>query len=102
MNIKINGEAVAINPGNISDLLVQRKVKMPDMVTVEHNGQVLHRDVFPTTQLSEGDSIEFLYFMGGGSVGDGALTPESLPVGTSRRAALPAWLVNAHYYEGRT
>jgi sulfur carrier protein len=67
MNIKINGEAVAIDPGNISDLLVQRKVKMPDMVTVELNGQILNRDVFADTQLKDGDTVEFLYFMGGGA-----------------------------------
>ena len=39
---------------------------MPDMVSVEHNGDILDRDKFDSTQVKEADQVEFLYFMGGG------------------------------------
>ncbi len=50
----------------ISELLVEQEVKMPDMVSVELNGEILKRSVFETATLNEGDKVEFLYFMGGG------------------------------------
>ncbi len=68
MNIKINGEATTLDEAvNITGLLTIKKVKMPDMVSVELNGEILKRDDFDTTSVKDGDNIEFLYFMGGGS-----------------------------------
>jgi sulfur carrier protein len=37
------------------------------MVSVELNGEILERTLFGTTLLKDGDRVEFLYFMGGGS-----------------------------------
>jgi len=51
----------------VSELLVEQRVKMPDMVSVELNGQILRRNKFEATTIKEGDKVEFLYFMGGGS-----------------------------------
>jgi len=66
--IKVNGEEASIEEGStIADLLVSQKVKMPDMVSVEYNGEILDRALFAETQLKEGDAVEFLYFMGGGA-----------------------------------
>lgn len=48
-------------------LLVQQKVKMPDIVSVELNGQILRRTEFDEAALKDNDKVEFLYFMGGGS-----------------------------------
>lgn len=68
MNIQINGEQVEIDAQlTVTQLLADRKVKMPDMVSVELNGEILSRDTFDATAIQEGDQIEFLYFMGGGS-----------------------------------
>jgi sulfur carrier protein len=50
----------------VSQLLVEQDVKMPDMVSVELNGQILRRNEFDATMLKEDDRLEFLYFMGGG------------------------------------
>jgi sulfur carrier protein len=71
MKIKINGEPETINQDTltVSELLVFKDVKMPDMVSVEYNGEMLDREKFDTTQLKENDEVEFLYFMGGGNVG---------------------------------
>ncbi len=68
MKLVINGEEVASKDGlNVNELLVEQEVKMPEMVSVEINGQILRRGEFDTTVLNEGDKVEFLYFMGGGS-----------------------------------
>lgn len=68
MEITINGEKVTIEGGSvsISNLLILQNVDMPDMVSVEHNGEILDRSAFDSTQVVAGDQVEFLYFMGGG------------------------------------
>jgi len=52
----------------VSELLIKENVQMPDMVSVELNGQILKRNNFEQTSLKNNDKVEFLYFMGGGSV----------------------------------
>jgi sulfur carrier protein len=67
MKLVINGSDVVVSDGiSVRQLLLERKVKMPDMVSVELNEIVLQRTEFETTQLHENDRIELLYFMGGG------------------------------------
>ena len=67
MKIKVNGDSLELEKDlTIQELLTLKEVKMPEMVTVEHNGEILDRTAFDTTQIKDGDEIEFLYFMGGG------------------------------------
>ena len=67
MKLVVNGSDVEVSDGiNVTQLLVERRVKMPDMVSVELNETVLQRAEFETTRLREGDRVELLYFMGGG------------------------------------
>jgi sulfur carrier protein len=67
MKLVVNGNDVEVSDGiNVSQLLIERKVKMPDMVSVELNETVLQRAEFETTRLRDGDRVELLYFMGGG------------------------------------
>ena len=67
MKVTVNGELTEIEDGiAIPELLKVLDVEMPDMVTVEHNGEILERPSFDSTVVSDGDKIEFLYFMGGG------------------------------------
>jgi len=67
MNIVVNGEQIDCGDSlTVSELLVEQKVKMPDMVSVELNGQILRRTEFEQTVLKNDDKVEFLYFMGGG------------------------------------
>ncbi len=69
MNLVVNGKETNATDGlTVSQLLVQENVKMPDMVSVELNGQILKRAKFEETTLKDGDKVEFIYFMGGGSV----------------------------------
>ncbi|MEC8678493.1 MAG: sulfur carrier protein ThiS [Candidatus Margulisiibacteriota bacterium] len=68
MKLQINGEKEQIDADSITitELLKLKEVKMPEMVSVELNGDILDRDAFDTTNLKEDDEVEFLYFMGGG------------------------------------
>jgi len=68
MNVRINGKPETVADGlTITDLLVVRNVESPTMVSVEVNGTILKRTEFEGTKVADGDVIEFLYFMGGGS-----------------------------------
>ncbi len=69
MELIVNGKESNLTEGlTISQLLIEQEVKMPEMVSVELNGQILKRSEFESTTLNEGDKVEFLYFMGGGNV----------------------------------
>lgn len=68
MKIQVNGGDVDVPDGlSVTELLKHQGVKMADMVSVELNGAILERKAFGTTLLKDGDRVEFLYFMGGGS-----------------------------------
>ena len=71
MEIRISGknENLQIMKENISviELLEMKNVEMPEMVSVELNGEIIPRGNFESTLIKEGDQVEFLYFMGGGS-----------------------------------
>ena len=67
MNLVVNGKNTDINETlTIGELLSKEDVKMPQMVSVELNGQILKRSAFDTTTLKNDDKVEFLYYMGGG------------------------------------
>ena len=67
MELTVNGKTIQCGDDlSVTALLGEQQVKMPDMVSVELNSEILRRDVFDQTNLKEGDKVEFLYFMGGG------------------------------------
>ncbi|MCE1197719.1 MAG: sulfur carrier protein ThiS [Marinilabiliales bacterium] len=51
----------------LSELIRLNNVQNPEMVSVQVNGAFVDRTAFGLTELSEGDEVDFLYFMGGGS-----------------------------------
>jgi len=69
MNLIINGEKKELSQSalNVSKLLEVERVESPDMVSVQLNGEFVNRDDFVNTAVNEGDSVDFLYFMGGGA-----------------------------------
>lgn len=68
MKLVVNGNEIEVSDNlNVTELLAELNVKMPDMVTVEMNGKILNRQSFDAMGLKAGDHLEFLYFMGGGS-----------------------------------
>jgi sulfur carrier protein len=67
IKIKVNDEFQEVTfPLTVTGLIKLNNVLQPDMVSVQLNGEFLERQDFETTELKEGDEIDFLYFMGGG------------------------------------
>ncbi len=67
-SIILNGEKKEVNlPITVAELIKISDVAQPDMVSVQVNESFVEREDFDTLQLKEGDVIDFLYFMGGGS-----------------------------------
>jgi len=52
---------------SVSGLLKISDVDRPEIVTVQRNGEFVQKENYDTTYLAENDSVDFLYFMGGGS-----------------------------------
>jgi thiazole synthase len=67
MTIILNGDPVEVaGPLTLTSLLVHLGVD-PRRVAVEHNLNVIKRASYDTTQVQEGDQIEVVNFVGGGS-----------------------------------
>jgi sulfur carrier protein len=65
--IKVNNELQEVTlPLSLSELIKQNKVFQPEMVSIQINGEFVNHKNFDTIVLSEGDEVDFLYFMGGG------------------------------------
>jgi len=70
--ITVNGEVQEVQlPLNLTELITLNKVQQPDMVSVQVNEDFADRSEWDGIQIEEGDSIDFLYFMGGGSAAYG-------------------------------
>lgn len=69
MNITVAGEKKTVNDGlTVAQLVIDEKVETPEYVTVTINDEFVESGAFESTVLKDGDSVEFLYFMGGGSL----------------------------------
>ena len=66
MKLQINGEdKTYTEPLRLSELISQMGVK-GDRVAVELNLQIVPRDQWQLTNLSDGDRLEIVHFVGGG------------------------------------
>ncbi|MDR3344638.1 MAG: sulfur carrier protein ThiS [Oscillospiraceae bacterium] len=50
----------------VAQLIELENVETPEYVTVSLNDEFVENGAFTSTVLNDGDSVEFLYFMGGG------------------------------------
>ncbi|MBR3456102.1 MAG: sulfur carrier protein ThiS [Bacteroidaceae bacterium] len=67
--ITVNGEVQEVSlPLSLTELIKQNDVQQPDMVSVQVNDDFVDRTEWDSLQINEGDSVDFLYFMGGGSI----------------------------------
>ena len=66
MQVKINGKSEEFPGGSVLDLLKIKKIE-PQMVAVEVNDTMVDREHLDSTPLKEGDRLEFLFYMGGGT-----------------------------------
>lgn len=66
--IKVNGKDVNLEKEvTLKELLVIQEVEMPDYVTVQLNEELVDQGQFNEVLVKDQDTVEFLYFMGGGS-----------------------------------
>ena len=67
MTITVSGNKKEVQDGlTLPELIEQEKVETPMYVTVSINEEFIQKDAEASVVLKEGDSVEFLYFMGGG------------------------------------
>ena len=67
MTITVAGEKKEYKDGpTLPGLIEAENVETPEYVTVSINDEFILTENKATTVLNEGDSVEFLYFMGGG------------------------------------
>ena len=68
MNLVINGQPRSFDlpvAATVEDLLAALGLKQ-DRVAIEHNGSIVSRPAWPTTQIAENDKFEIVHFVGGG------------------------------------
>ena len=67
--ITVNGEAQEVQlPLSLTELIKQNDVQQPEMVSVQVSEDFVDRNEWDSIQMKEGDSVDFLYFMGGGTL----------------------------------
>jgi thiamine biosynthesis protein ThiS len=66
MNLTINGESRLVPAETLSALVEQLGMK-PDRVAIELNREIVPRDRWQLTRLNDGDQLEIVHFVGGGS-----------------------------------
>lgn len=68
MKVIINGkETILENEVSIKELLEKEYVEMQEYVTVQVNENIVSTDDYETHIIKDGDTVEFLYYMGGGN-----------------------------------
>jgi sulfur carrier protein len=67
--IIVNGEVQEVQlPLTLTELIKQNDVQQPEMVSVQVNEDFADRSEWDGIEIKEGDTVDFLYFMGGGGV----------------------------------
>ena len=67
MKLTVAGTVKEVPDGiTVRQLIDLEKLETPDYVTVSINDSFITGEEQPVTVLKEGDTVEFLYFMGGG------------------------------------
>ena len=68
MTITVTGNKKEVKEGlTLPELIQLENVETPEYVTVSINEEFIQKDEEASIVLKEGDSVEFLYFMGGGA-----------------------------------
>ena len=66
MRVELNGEPKELDEGTTLSTLIEQLSLAPERLAVELNRDVVRRADWPATQLSEGDRVEIVHFVGGG------------------------------------
>ena len=67
--IFVNGEPKDVNaPICLTQLVKELLIENPELVSVQVNEAFAERDEWDSILVNEGDTVDFLYFMGGGAL----------------------------------
>ncbi|WP_448915944.1 sulfur carrier protein ThiS [Eubacterium ramulus] len=67
MKLNVAGENKEYKAGlTVKELIALENVETPEYVTVSLNDEFVDQGAFESTELKDGDVVEFIYFMGGG------------------------------------
>ena len=70
LDLNVNGEQRRLDPAPTPKILVSVIEALdykPQLVVVEHNGVIVPRTQWPNTSVSNGDNLEIVTIVGGGS-----------------------------------
>ncbi|HEX7174463.1 MAG TPA: sulfur carrier protein ThiS [Pyrinomonadaceae bacterium] len=66
LQVTVNEEAREVPAETTLAGLVEHLNLAPERLAVEHNGRVVRRAEWPRIELSDGDRVEIVHFVGGG------------------------------------
>ncbi len=66
IQVQVNGKEREVQSGLSVHQLVESFDLNPLLIVVELNREILSRDQFKDVQVSEGDAVELVHFVGGG------------------------------------
>jgi len=67
LTVTVNGNQIVIAEGSGIDELIKSLDLNPEKVAVEVNRRIIRRANWDSTTISEGDRVEIVHFVGGGS-----------------------------------
>ena len=70
LDLNVNGEQRSLDPAPTPKTLVSVIEALdynPQLVVVEHNGVIVPRTQWPNASISDGDNLEIVTIVGGGS-----------------------------------
>jgi len=66
VRIIVNGETREVESGLTADALLDILSLPKKRIAIELNSEVLRRSLWPSTEISAGDRLEVVHFVGGG------------------------------------
>ena len=70
LDLQVNGERRRLDPAPTPStlvLVIEALAYNPQLVVAEHNGVIVPRTQWANTEVSEGDNLEIVTIVGGGS-----------------------------------
>jgi thiamine biosynthesis protein ThiS len=77
LRVQVNGEVREVPEKITLGELVRELSLAPERLAVELNREVVRRAAWPETEIREGDQVEIVHFVGGGSGGGESCAPET-------------------------
>lgn len=66
LTVQVNGELRQCRAQTALPDFLRQLGMNPQLVAVEYNGEILHRQFWPTTQIQQDDRLEIVTIVGGG------------------------------------